>query len=216
LHEVPARRESVELPVADHPLPGILAVPTEPRGVVLFAHGSGSGRASARNGVVAQVLWQSGFATLLLDLLSDTEAAAGTFAFDIPLLAHRLCAAAAWLANRPDIGALPTGFAGSSTGAAAALLAAASPNRRVHAVVSRAGRLDLVDPWLPRVTVPTLLLVGDADPDVLRLNRVALSRLAGPRRLEIVPRATHLFEEPGTLESAAGLAASWFSEHLAG
>ena len=200
-------------------LDGDLATSAAARGVVLFAHGSGSGRHSPRNRQVAAALGRAGFATLLLDLLTPAEEAAdrasGRFRFDVELLAGRLLAAADWLAADQRTTGLPVGLFGASTGAGAALLAAAERPQAVAAVVSRGGRPDLAGAALGRVTAPTLLLVGALDPQVLELNRAALGRLGSEAGLEIVPGASHLFEEPGTLERVAELAAGWFTCWLA-
>jgi dienelactone hydrolase len=199
-------------------LAGDLARPRVAEGVVLFAHGSGSSRKSPRNRYVAGVLQGAGFATLLMDLLtSDEERAEHAGArrrFDIDLLARRLVAATDWLATNPDTAGLAIGYFGASTGAAAALVAAVERPERVEAVVSRGGRPDLAGAALPRVAAPTLLIVGGLDDVVIELNRAALARLDVESRLEIVPGATHLFEEPGTLETVAGLARDWFQHHL--
>jgi putative phosphoribosyl transferase len=198
---------------------GALTVPAGARGVVLFAHGSGSSRHSPRNLFVAQTLQDSGLATLLLDLLTPAEEVVDdktrALRFDIPLLADRLGDAVRWLQREDATRALPIGLFGASTGAAAALIAAVE-QRGVRAVVSRGGRPDLADQFLAHVVVPTLLIVGGDDVDVLRMNRAALHRLAGPAELAVVADATHLFEEPGALEQVAGLARSWFLRHLHG
>ena len=195
-------------------LPGVLTLPGNPAGIVVFAHGSGSSRLSARNRFVADALVQANFGTLLFDLLSDAEAQDRANVFDIPLLAERLRVATAWLMASPAAAGLPIGYFGASTGAAAALVATARAGAVVQAVVSRGGRPDLAGDFLPRVRVPTLLIVGEADLKVLELNRTALRRLGGVRQLAVVPRATHLFEEPGALDRVAGLAAFWFGRHL--
>jgi putative phosphoribosyl transferase len=195
-------------------LPGILTFPPVPSGVVVFAHGSGSSRFSARNRFVADALVQANFGSLLFDLLSEAEAQDRTNVFDVPLLAARLRMATDWLQASPAAAGLPIGYFGASTGAAAALVAAAAASPVVRAVVSRGGRPDLAGDSLPRVTVPTLLIVGEADADVLELNRAALRRLGGVKQLVVVPGATHLFEEPGALDRVAGLAAFWFGRHL--
>lgn len=195
-------------------LPADLVVPEHATGLVLFAHGSGSSRHSKRNRWVAGVLQQRGLATLLFDLLTEEEAQDRRTVFNIALLARRVGQAIDWVERRPDLQRLPLGLFGASTGAAAALLAAAQKPTKVAAVVSRGGRPDLAMEALPQVQAPTLLIVGGQDTDVLTLNREALRRLGGPKRLEVVPGATHLFEEPGTLEGVATLAASWFERHL--
>jgi putative phosphoribosyl transferase len=200
-------------------LPGDLVHPPGARGLILFAHGSGSSRRSPRNRYVASVLHQGGLATFLFDLLTEDEerrdARTAELRFDIPLLAGRLVAATDWAASRPDTAGLPLGYFGASTGAAAALIAAAERPGPVRAVVSRGGRPDLAHDALPRVLAPTLLIVGGADTPVIELNRRALARLSVEARLEIVPGAGHLFEEPGTLEEVARLARAWFEQHLA-
>lgn len=195
-------------------LPGDLLVPPEAVGVVVFAHGSGSSRLSPRNVGVAEVLNGAGIGTLLFDLLTDAEAEDRAKVFDIALLARRLEAAAKWLSTWPDIGQLPVGFFGASTGAAAALVAAAHLRADVAAVVSRGGRPDLAGPELARVSAPTLLIVGGNDVEVLELNREAERQLGCEKHLEVVPGATHLFEESGTLERVAELAAGWFGKYL--
>jgi predicted phosphoribosyltransferase/dienelactone hydrolase len=195
-------------------LAGDLVIPPSPRGVILFAHGSGSSRLSPRNRAVAEALNAHGLATLLLDLLTEPEAQNRRNVFDIPLLAERLLQAVAWLNGQPTLGDLPLGLFGASTGAAAALTAAAELGARVGAVVSRGGRPDLAGASLPQVTAPTLLIVGDRDHHVLELNRQALALLAGEKKLETVRGAGHLFEEPGALEAVTAMAAAWFEHHL--
>jgi pimeloyl-ACP methyl ester carboxylesterase len=202
-------------------LEGNLIIPEGARGVVLFAHGSGSSRHSPRNRFVAQVLREAGLATLLLDLLTANEEAVdlhtGHLRFDIGLLAERLAGATEWLARSPETEDLAVGYFGASTGAAAALVAAAERPDRVGAVVSRGGRPDLAGPALLRVQAPTLLIVGGNDVPVIALNRQALARLgAAEKELVIVPGATHLFEEPGALEEVAHLASDWFTRRLNG
>lgn len=195
-------------------LNGILTIPVDRAAVVAFAHGSGSGRFSPRNQFVARVLEENGLATLLLDLLADEEADDREKVFDIELLAQRLQCAADWLRQQPETSALPLGYFGASTGAGAALVAAARNPEAVSAVVSRGGRPDLADDDLPEVEAPTLLIVGGHDEVVLELNRQALHRLCCSKQLIVVPGATHLFEEPGTLEEVARSAAEWFVRHL--
>jgi dienelactone hydrolase len=186
--------------------------------MVLFAHGSGSSRHSSRNKFVADELQTSGLATLLIDLLTWEEEAidqqTGHLRFDIPLLARRLVAATDWLTEEPSTRSLRIGYFGASTGAGAALIAVAEGPERVGAVVSRGGRPDLAGPALSRVRAPTLLIVGAQDPQVLQLNRAAMARIPAETRLEIIPGATHLFEEPGTLEEVARLARDWFLRNL--
>jgi putative phosphoribosyl transferase len=199
-------------------LEGTLSLPSDARGIVAFAHGSGSSRHSPRNRHVAQLLQEAGFATLLFDLLSvdeETEdSLTGRLRFDIDLLTRRLISATTWLAADPDTQGLPLGYFGASTGAGAALVAAAERPDVVRAVVSRGGRPDLAGSALEHVQAPTLLIVGGNDPQMIALNREALRRLLAPRHMEIVPGATHLFEEPGTLDRVAELARDWFAEYL--
>jgi len=198
---------------------GNLVVPERAVGVVLFAHGSGSSRLSPRNRRVARALQDRGLATLLIDLLTAGEEAidieTAHLRFDIGLLADRLAGATDWLVKQPESRDLRIGYFGASTGAAAALVAAALRPQSIGAVVSRGGRPDLAGDALPRVQAPTLLVVGGEDFAVIDLNREAYARLLCKRRLEIVPGATHLFEEPGTLEKVARLAGDWFLKHLA-
>lgn len=196
-------------------LPGTLAWPRQPSGMVLFVHGSGSGRLSPRNAVVAQQLRAAGLGTLLFDLLTEVEAADRRNVFDIDLLSERLLAATMWLTRQPETAGLPFGYFGASTGAAAALKAAAASPIDIAAVVSRGGRPDLAGEALRLVRAPTLLLVGSRDPEVLGLNQMALAQLTCFARLVVIPGASHLFEEPGTLEEAGRLAAAWFVRHLA-
>ena len=205
-------RNGVAIPVGRALLPGSLAVPSEANGIVLFAHGSGSGRFSPRNVQVAETLNDAGLATLLFDLLTEEESADRANVFDVPLLAHRLLAAKAWVEGRPDLCDLPVGYFGASTGAAAALSAAAGDG--VAAVVSRGGRPDLAQRRLADVRAPTLLIVGGNDEVVLELNRDSLAQLTCEAELHVVEGATHLFEEPGALEEVALLARGWFVQHL--
>ena len=195
-------------------LPGRLTVPRNPLGVVLFAHGSGSSRHSPRNRYVATRLQQAGLGTLLCDLLTTAEEGRRDAVFDIDLLAARLTEATDWLRRHPAGRGLSLGYFGASTGAAAALRAAATPHADVGAVVSRGGRPDLTGSRLGDVRAPTLLIVGGADEMVLELNRRAQRDLRCENRLAVVPGATHLFEEPGTLARAADLARDWFTDHL--
>jgi dienelactone hydrolase len=204
---------SVRIPAGGLSLPGTLSIPASAVGLVLFAHGSGSSRHSPRNRLVATELRRAGFATLLFDLLSEAEADDRRNVFDIPFLAGRLLAATRWTSSDSRTRPLPIGFFGASTGAAAALVAAArEPD--IRAVVSRGGRPDLADAMLAHVTAPTLLIVGGEDAQVLDLNRKALAALRCTKELEVIPGATHLFEEPGTLEAAARLATNWFLHYL--
>ena len=196
-------------------LPGFLQMPVVHRGTVVFAHGSGSSRLSPRNQAVAGVLEGEGFATLLFDLLTPEEALDRRNVFDIELLGRRLEDATSWLRSELTE-EKPLGYFGASTGAAAALLAAADLGESVLAVVSRGGRPDLAGAALPRVMAPTLLIVGSRDTDVLELNRRALGLMRANARLEVIEGATHLFEEEGTLERVADLASAWFRAHLSG
>jgi putative phosphoribosyl transferase len=204
----------VEIPSGRRRLSGILNVPPDAVGAVAFAHGSGSGRFSPRNQFVARVLQEAGLATLLLDLLEEEEADDRRKVVDIELLAERLQSAANWLAGEPETRPLRLGYFGASTGAGAALVAAARAPADVGAVVSRGGRPDLAGEYLPLVQPPTLLIVGGNDDVVIELNEQALHLLRCPKQLVIVPGATHLFEEPGTLEEVARLAQEWFLRHL--
>jgi dienelactone hydrolase len=200
-------------------LDGNLGIPDETRGIVLFAHGSGSGRHSPRNRHVAQALRQAGLATLLIDLLTPEEEEVDLqtryLRFDVGLLAERLVSVTDWLAQDPRTQNLRVGYFGASTGAGAALVAAAERSGVIGAVVSRGGRPDLAGEALPRVAAPTLLIVGGNDVPVIGMNREALELLRAEKELKIVPGATHLFEEPGKLEEVAQLAAGWFTRHLA-
>jgi len=199
-------------------LSGDLAVPEGATGIVVFAHGSGSSRHSPPNRYVASVLHQTGLATLLLDLLTTAEEQldqeTGHLRFDITLLADRLLEATDWLRGQPVTRGLSIGYFGASTGAGAALVAAAGCPSLIHAVVSRGGRPDLAGSALARVTAPTLLIVGGEDHPVIKLNRRALDELRCEKKLSIVPGASHLFEEPGTLEQAAKAASTWFEKFL--
>jgi putative phosphoribosyl transferase len=195
-------------------LPGELVLVPQARGIVVVAHGSGSGRLSPRNRFVAEVLHGYRLATLLFDLLADSEAGQRALAFDIPLLARRLTEALQWQRSQADIGHLQLGLFGASTGAAAALQAAAAHPSWVSAIVCRGGRPDLAAAALDQVRAPTLLLVGACDTEVLRLNRAALRAMRCETRLEVVPGATHLFAEPGALVTVAHLAGHWFSGRL--
>jgi len=203
-------QRQVEIPSGKRRLSGVMHVPTDARGVVAFAHGSGSGRFSPRNQFVAGVLDEAGLATLLLDLLEEAESDDQRKVFDIKLLAERLQSAADWLKREPATKALRLGYFGASTGAGAALVAAARDPAAVGAVVSRGGRPDLARDYLSAVQAPTLLIVGGNDDVVIELNEQALRLLHCPKQLVIVPGATHVFEEPGTLEEVSRLAKEWF------
>lgn len=197
-------------------LGGFLGLPARAAGMVLFAHGSGSSRFSRRNNHVAALLQKAGFATLLFDLLSEEQGEDRERVFDIPLLAERLQFATDWLAGEPELADLQVGYFGASTGSAAALIAAATGKQKVRAIVSRGGRPDLADAYLPKVKAPTLLIVGGNDFGVIELNQTAFDLLTCEKALEIVPGATHLFEEPGALDRVADLAAQWFRRFLGG
>jgi len=215
---MPVIEESLPVPVAGVALAADVAVPESPQGVVLFAHGSGSSRHSPRNRYVAGELQRAGLATVLADLLTPHEeqldARTGELRFDIGLLAMRLGALTDWVTGHEATAGLAVGLFGASTGAAAALVAAAQRPSAVAAVVSRGGRPDLAGEFLPAVRQPSLLIVGERDKVVLELNRRAMTQLGGETRLEIVPGATHLFEEPGALEQVARLARDWFVTYL--
>ncbi|HIK43936.1 MAG TPA: dienelactone hydrolase family protein [Leptolyngbyaceae cyanobacterium M65_K2018_010] len=208
----------VTIPVGSASLAGHWVIPPAATGLVLFAHGSGSSRYSPRNRYVAEVLQASGLATLLFDLLTQEEEAIDRqtrhLRFDMGLLTDRLIGITDWVAHNPATQGLKIGYFGASTGSAAALLAAAARPYAIHAIVSRGGRPDLARAALAQVKAPTLLIVGGLDSLVLTLNQQAYRCLAGEKRLEIVPGATHLFEEPGTLEKVAQLASQWFGQYL--
>lgn len=208
-----------QVPVGDNiTLEGNVGLPENARGIVLFAHGTGSSRHSPRNQFVAQVLREAGLATLLIDLLTPQEEErdrlTGQLRFDIDLLSQRVVGATNWLSVNPVTRDLKVGYFGASTGAAAALVAAAERPLAVGAVVSRGGRPDLASSYLTRVEAPALLIVGAKDTQVIELNRMAFSLLRGEKQFEIIPGATHLFEEPGTLEKVAQLASRWFKRYL--
>jgi len=210
----PLLEKIVHIPTDSVQLEGALAIPQHAQGLVVFAHGSGSSRFSPRNNFVAQVLRRAGIGTLLMDLLTEQEDAVYETRFNIDLLTDRLLLATHWLQKQPDTKHLVLGYFGASTGAAAALKAAAALGSSIGAVVSRGGRPDLAEEALKHVQSPTLLIVGGNDKAVLHLNREALARLAGEKELVIVPGATHLFEEPGTLERVAQEATQWFTQYL--
>ena len=208
------REEAIEVKAGRARLKGILGLPASMAGVVLFAHGSGSGRLSPRNTFVAHTLQEGGLATLLIDLLEEREADDRRKVFDIDLLTDRLLAATAWLAQEPATQGFQVGYFGASTGAGAALQAAARAPESVAAVVSRGGRPDLAAPYLPQVKAPTLLIVGGHDYPVIQMNEEALALLSCPKEMVIVPGATHLFEEAGALEQVADHALNWFRRYL--
>jgi putative phosphoribosyl transferase len=219
LGQIPATRE-VRIPSGDAWLYGDLTRPADALGLVLFVHGSGSGRHSARNRLVAQRLQQAGIATLLFDLLTAQEEQLDIqtreHRFDIALLTRRLQDATTWAVAQPDLQNLPLGYFGASTGSAAAIIAAARLGKQIAAVVSRGGRPDLAGPVaLAAVSAPTLLIVGGADHGVIELNEQSLAHLGGEKRLAFIESATHLFEEKGALEEVGELASTWFSTHLA-
>jgi putative phosphoribosyl transferase len=210
-----SRHERIRtITIAPVGLEGLLGLPLDAKGIVLFAHGSGSGRLSPRNNFVAQALRDIGVATLLFDLLTVAEARDRRNVFDIKLLAQRLLMATAWVRQDAETRDLRVGYFGASTGAAAALVAEAAHEGPVAAIVSRGGRPDLAGPALSAVHAPTLLIIGGDDVDVLALNRAALAKLRCAKELVIVPGATHLFEEPGTLETVVEHARSWFLTHF--
>ena len=208
-------QREVAITAGDKVVRGELVLPGAAAAAVVFAHGSGSGRFSPRNQYVARALNEAGLATLLVDLLEEQEAGDRSRVFDIPLLASRLRCAAEWLSAQPETAPMRLGFFGASTGAGAALLAAGRAPEFVGAIVSRGGRPDLARDLLPGVTAPTLLIVGGNDEVVIELNREAYNLLECPRRLDVVPGASHLFSEPGTLEAVARLSRDWFLEYLA-
>lgn len=220
LRQQPSRDDTASVEIRDVRilplgLAGILRIPDDARGLVVFAHGSGSSRLSPRNTQVAEGLNRRRLATLLFDLLTEREEEDRANVFDIGLLAARLVDAVEWLRREPAVARLPIGLFGASTGAAAALVAAARLDGRIVAVVSRGGRPDLAGPVLDQVRAPTLLIVGGIDFGVIELNEEALARLQGPKALEIVPGASHLFPEPGALDAVIDHAARWFTRHLA-
>lgn len=209
---------SVSIPCGHQMLSGDLTVPARPKGIIIFAHGSGSSRQSPRNRYVSRTLNEGGFATLLMDLLTEDEERADArshhLRFDILLLSERLKAATAWVRNTDLTIHFPIAYFGASTGAAAAMIAAARDAHDVKAIVSRGGRADLAMQFLPFVKAPVLLIVGEHDPEVLKLNKKALAALNEQSRLDVVPRATHLFEEPGALEAVGQIATGWFAKHV--
>lgn len=196
---------------------GFLSIPENAKTIVMFAHGSGSGRFSTRNQLVAKYLVEKNLAILLLDLLSEEEEVIDNetreFRFDIPFLANRLCEVTEWLNQNPKTQSLKIAYFGSSTGAAAALIAAATLGKKIQSLVSRGGRVDLAIPYLEQVLTPTLFIVGGNDYGVLEFNKQAYQLLSAPKKLSIIPEATHLFEEKGALESVIHLAADWFLKH---
>lgn len=213
-----ATPHTVNILIGSIQLEGELIIPQGAKGIVVFAHGSGSSRFSPRNQYVAEILRQNGLATLLMDLLTKEEERIDEetreLRFNIPLLADRLAAATNWLVKEAKTKSLPVGYFGASTGAAAALIAAAKMGAVIFAVVSRGGRPDLADPYLSQVKAPTLLIVGGYDEIVIGMNEEAFRKLSCKKKMEIVPKATHLFEEPGALEEVSNLASAWFIDHL--
>lgn len=210
--------KDVTIQVSPEVLRGLLMIPEHAKGIVLFAHGSGSGRLSPRNQFVAKKLQEKGLATLLMDLLTaeeeEIDEKTRQFRFDIDLLAERLKGCTEWVLHQEEISSLAVGYFGASTGAAAALMAASEQGDIIKAVVSRGGRPDLAIDQLANVSAPTLLIVGGEDLAVIEMNKKALDALQSIKKLEIVPGATHLFEEPGTLEEVAELASNWFTTYL--
>ena len=219
MRKATVEEKEVTIPVGKAVVYGNLTVPNGAKGIVLFAHGSGSSRFSTRNTQVAREINAAGIATLLIDLLTQEEEAVdeftGEFRFNIDLLAQRLVHATEWVKKNPDTKSLAVGYFGASTGAAAALIAAAKLPEQVKAVVSRGGRPDLAGQHLPNVKAPTLLIVGGDDTQVIELNKQASQQMKTEKKIVIVQDATHLFEEPGKLEEVARLAISWFSKHIA-
>lgn len=213
-----AVEESIAIPLDHGQIEADLRAPERATGLVMFAHGSGSSRFSRRNRAVAKFLEANGFGTLLLDLLTREEESidvrTGEYRFDIDRLARRVVLATDWTQEREDLQSLPIGYFGASTGAAAALIAAAERPHIVRAVVSRGGRPDLADGWLPKVLAPTLLIVGGHDEPVIGMNQDAMRQMATTVELKIVPGATHLFAEPGTLEQVMQLATAWFRRYF--
>ena len=212
------REQIIRIPFEDMMLDGNLELCKNATGIVVFAHGSGSSRFSPRNRQVAQALNQAGFATLLFDLLTPQEekidSQTAQYRFDIPMLAKRLVGVSNWINHQPALKSLKIGYFGASTGAGAALIAAVERPKLISAVVSRGGRPDLAEEILPRVKAPTLLIVGELDDVVIMLNRKAQAQMKATTKLEIVPGATHLFEEPGTLDKVVELAKEWFKRYL--
>lgn len=213
-----AEEKDVKIPAGKATINGNLTIPAKTKGIVLFAHGSGSGRFSPRNTKVAREINSAGMGTLLIDLLTEEEEAidvySAEFRFNIDLLAERLVFTTEWIKKNAETKNLNVGYFGASTGAAAALIAAAKLPEQVKAVVSRGGRPDLAGNHLPNVKAPTLFIVGGDDVEVLELNREAMAQMKAEKKLVVVPGATHLFEEPGKLEEVATLAINWFSRHL--
>lgn len=213
-HRAGGPQETIPVEIGEQRLQAVLGIAPASRGLVIFAHGSGSGRLSPRNNYVAERLRSAELATLLLDLLTPIEERDRRNVFDVGLLAERLALANDWAGDDARTRDLPVGYFGASTGAAAALIAAADRPGDVAAVVSRGGRPDLAGDRLPQVVAPTLLIVGGADTEVLELNRRAAADMHAEVAIEVVPDATHLFEEPGALDAVAGMAARWLSRHL--
>jgi dienelactone hydrolase len=207
-------KKTVEIHLEDVILQGTLFIPEKATGIVLFSHGSGSSRLSPRNNFVAEIIQQKGLATLLFDLLTEKEGSIYENRFDIELLTKRLIAVTNWVLKNPETIGLHQGYFGASTGAASALMAAAHFGEQIKAIVSRGGRPDLAMPNIEKVKAPTLLIVGGTDDLVIQLNQKAYEKFQCERKLEIVPEASHLFEEPGKLEIVAGLSADWFAKWL--
>ena len=216
---MPTRRNQSNIAIDDVVLSGWLEIPAKSKGIVVFAHGSGSSRFSARNNAVAKFLREGHLGTLLFDLLTSDEeridSVTREYRFDIPMLSQRLASTISWLSKQPEVADLPVGLFGSSTGAAAALIVAARIPNQVAAVVSRGGRVDLAGDHLDKVEAPTLMIVGGVDYEVLRLNKAAREQIRGMSEIAVVDQASHLFEEPGALEQVASLARDWFVKYLA-
>jgi len=208
------KNQAVKIPIDEIFLDGILSIPEDVSGIIIFAHGSGSGRLSPRNKFVAEFLEQNGFATLLFDLLTEKEDEVYENRFDIDLLAERLEAVTKWVKNENATKKFNIGFFGASTGSAAAIKAAVGLENEIQAFVSRGGRVDLAAAELPRLRVPTLLIVGEIDFSVLELNKIVFDKLEGDKRFAIVSGANHLFEEEGALEEVSELTAEWFKKYL--
>lgn len=206
--------KEIYVPDGNVSLPGSLAISEESEGIVLFAHGSGSSRHSPRNNYVAGILQQYGLGTLLMDLLTQNEDSSYEVRFDITLLARRLLAATKWLREQPETESMSIGYFGASTGAAAAIQAAATTSEHISAIVSRGGRPDLAWAYLGRIKAPILLITGELDDTVTELNRRAYEEIKAVKQMEIIPGATHLFEETGTLEKVSVLTASWFKKYM--
>jgi dienelactone hydrolase len=206
--------KNIDIKIGSLILPGILNLPRGAKSLIVFAHGSGSSRLSPRNNFVAEILQKNNFATLLFDLLTEKEDEIYENRFDIDLIAKRLIEATEWLLKNPETSALAIGYFGASTGSAAAIKAAIVLKKEIKAVVSRGGRVDLAEDVLEKLSTPILLIVGGSDEDVIELNQKSYEKIKSQKKIEIIPGASHLFEEPGALEKVADIAAKWFSEYL--